>query len=421
MYGELAIIAIFALLYSLVAGRIERTPITGPIVFILFGIIAGPLGFGWLTFDITRQELRILADLTLALVLFIDAANADTSVLKTHASIPLRMLLIGLPATIAMGIVVGELVFDGLGIYELAILATMLAATDAALGKGVVTNRALPARIREGLNVESGLNDGMCVPVLFVFITLASAKGAATDSTSLMLTYMAREIGIGLIVGLCMTAFGAWLILSCWRRGWISEVWIQLPVIMLAIACFTVAQTLHGSGYIASFAGGILFKKMVKESNHELVSSAEGMAETLAMLTWIVFGAAFIWKVYDLFTWQVFIYAVLSLTVVRMLPIFISLAGTGEKTANKLFLGWFGPRGLASIVFAVIVLNSELPGAERMAVIVICVVMLSALAHGLTANPLVSVLVARNSRLADLRSPLKSKEHKIKNKQRSLK
>ena len=395
MYTEFAILAVFALLYSLVAGRLERTPITGPIVFILFGITAGPLGFGWLTLDITRQELRILADLTLALVLFIDAANADKSVLKRHAAIPLRMLLFGLPMTIALGAGVGMLLFDELGIWELAILATMLTATDAALGKAVITNKAVPARIREGLNVESGLNDGICVPLLFVFIVLAEAKGVEGQGTSLMLTYMVKEIGIGLVVGLSITAMGAWLMNVCCERGWITEVWEQLPVIMLALICFTVAQSLHGSGYIAAFAGGILFGTLAKESTHELVLDAEGLAETLAMFTWIVFGAAFINRVYELITWQAFAYAVLSLTVVRMLPVILSLTGTGEKTESKIFLAWFGPRGFASIVFAIIVLNTSLPGAPQMAVVVVCTIILSVFAHGITANPMASALAKK--------------------------
>ena len=402
MYAEFAIIAVFALFYSVVAGRIERTPITEPIVFISFGLLAGPLGFGWLELDIGRQGLRMLADLTLALVLFIDAANADMSVLRTNTLIPLRMLLVGLPGTIALGIAVGMLVFDGLPICELAILATMLAATDAALGKGVVTNKAVPARIREGLNVESGLNDGLCVPVLFVFITLAETKCIETGGTSLVLTYMAREIGIGLAVGLSMTAIGAWMIGSCWRRGWITEIWIQLPVIMLAVVCFTVAQTLHGSGYIAAFSGGVLFGIVARESTHKLVLNAEGMAETLAMLTWIIFGAAVINKTYEFFSWQVVVYALLSLTVVRMLPIFLSLTGSGEKTDSKLFLGWFGPRGFASIVFAIIVLNTKLPSARLMAIVVVFTVILSAIAHGLTANPLASALAARQAKTGAL-------------------
>ena len=398
MYTGLAIFAVFAFLYSVVAGRIERTAITGPIVFMAFGFLVGPLGVGWLQPQVTNQDLRILADLTLALVLFIDAANADVSILKANRLIPRRLLLFGLPGTIALGFAVGLLIFDELSMFELAILATMLAATDAALGKGVVTNKAVPAHIRESLNAESGLNDGLCVPVLFLFIALAEASGIETDSTSLALTLVAKEIGIGLAVGLSMSAVGAWIIGWCWKRGWITQIWAQLPVIMLAIACFTVAQNLHGSGYIAAFTGGILFGVLAKESTHKLVMAAEGTAETLAMLTWIVFGAAVIGQSYQYFSWQVVMYALLSLTVVRMLPIFLSLSGTGERSDSKLFLGWFGPRGLASIVFAIIVLNTKLPGAQFMSMVVVCTVFLSAIAHGITANPLASALAAKIAR-----------------------
>ncbi len=398
MYIEFAILAAFAFLYSIVAGRVERTPITGPIVFMAFGFLVGPLGAGWLELDATNQELRMLADMTLALVLFLDAANADTSVLRTSTLIPRRMLLFGLPGVIALGFVAGLLIFDELSMFEVAILATMLAATDAALGKGVITNKAVPSRIREGLNVESGFNDGLCVPVLFVFIALAEASGVETDSTMLALKLVAREIGIGLVVGLGITAIAAWLIRWCARRGWITEIWVQLPVIMLAITCFTTAQSLHGSGYIAAFVGGILFGVLAKESTHKLVLAAEGMGETLAMLTWIVFGAAVIGQSYEYFSWRVVLYALLSLTVVRMLPIFLSLTGTGEKADSKLFLAWFGPRGLASIVFAIIVLNTSLPGTELIALVVVCTVFFSAIAHGLTANPLASALAARMAR-----------------------
>ena len=398
MYIEFAILAAFAFLYSIVAGRIERTPITGPIVFMAFGFLPGPFGVGWLELEPTNQELRMLADFTLALILFIDAANADTSVFKTSTIIPRRMLLFGLPGVIGLGFVAGMLLFEELGIFEVAILATMLAATDAALGKGVISNKAVPSRIREGLNVESGLNDGLCVPVLFLFIALAEASGVEADSTLLAFELVAREIGIGLAVGLGITAIAVWLTRMCVKRGWVTEIWVQLPVIMLAITCFTTAQSLHGSGYIAAFVGGILFGLLAKESTHKLVLAAEGMGETLAMMTWIIFGAAIIGQSYEYFSWRVVLYALLSLTVIRMLPLFLSLTGSGAKADSKLFLAWFGPRGLASIVFAIIVLNTNLPGTNLMAMVVVCTVFLSAIVHGLTANPLASVLAARVAR-----------------------
>ena len=398
MYTNLAVLAIFALLYSLVAGRLERTPISGPIVFLSFGLLAGPLGLGWLELNVDNHGLRVLADMTLALVLFIDAANANKSVLRKHAAIPIRMLLFGLPMTIALGMVTGMWLFDQLGFWELAVLATMLTATDAALGKAVITNKAVPERIREGLNVESGLNDGICVPLLFVFIILAEATGVEDSSASLVLTYMLHEIGIGLVVGLGMTAMATWLMKACWERGWITEVWRLLPVITLAITCFTVAQSLGGSGYIAAFTGGILFGMLAGRETHKLVLHAEGLAETLAMITWVVVGAVVIHRVHQLISWEAVAYAVLSLTVVRMLPIFLSLTGTGERVESKLFLGWFGPRGFASIVFGIIVLNTTLPGAHQMAIVVVCTILLSALLHGLTANPLASLLAARAAR-----------------------
>ena len=395
MYAEFVILAGFAFLYSVVAGRLERTIVSGPIVFMAFGFLIGPLAFDWVEVDVSNREFRMLADLTLALVLFIDAANSDLSVHKTSILVPRRMLLFGLPGTIALGFLAGMLLLDSLGIYELAILATMLAATDAALGKAVVTNKAVPPHIREGLNVESGLNDGLCVPVLFVFIALAEASGVETDSTTLALKLVAREIGIGLVVGLGVTALGAGLIHWCSRRGWLTEIWLQIPVVMLAITCFALAQTLHGSGYIAAFVGGILFGFIAREYTHKLVIAAEGVGETLAMLTWITFGAAVIGQTFALFSCQVVVYAILSLTVVRMLPMFVSLAGTGETTESKLFLGWFGPRGLASLVFGIIVLNTDLPGTDLIATVVVCTVFLSAVAHGVTANPLANALAAR--------------------------
>jgi len=330
----------------------------------------------------------VLADLTLALVLFIDAANADLSVLKRNVVIPRRMLLFGLPLTIMLGFGVGLLVFDQLSLFTVAILATMLAATDAALGKAVITNQNVPARIREGLNVESGLNDGICVPILFLFIALALGTDTGGSSTAFAVKLVAKEVGIGLVVGLAMAAVGASILKYCWNRGWITEIWLQLPVVALALACFAVAQTLHGSGYVAAFVGGLLFGSYPTSARHGLLLGAESASETMALLTWVMFGSAVVGQSLGYFSWQVVVYALLSLTVVRMLPMFVSLTGTGESATSKLFLGWFGPRGLASIVFAIIVINRGVEGSGILAMTVVCTVTLSIFAHGLTANPL---------------------------------
>lgn len=387
MYEQLAVLAVFVFLYSLVSARLERTVFSGPMIFVTAGFIMGPAMLGWFPGEDPDPLLRVLADLTLALFLFIDAANANLSILRQRYAIPARMLLIGLPGAIVLGFILALLMFDALTVWEAAMLATMLAATDAALGKAVVTNKAVPARLREGLNVESGLNDGLCVPILFLFIALELATGESAER-GLGLTLLAEELGIGLLVGVGVTAAGAGLLRICWRRGWVSDVWVQMTTAALALSCFAVAQSLHGSGYIAAFTGGMLFGYIARKETHRLVHAAEGIGETLALLTWMLFGIAVLGDVLDRLTWQVAVYALLSLTLVRMLPNYLALAGSGESSASRLFLGWFGPRGLASIVFAIIVLQEGVPGAELIALVVACTVVMSLILHGVTAKPL---------------------------------
>lgn len=392
MYTELAVLALFVFCYSLVAGRLEHAVVSGPIVFVFAGLLMGPIGLGWFDGSSTSIELRVFADLTLALVLFIDAANADLEILKRQYRIPLKMLLLGLPGAIFLGTIAASFLFDELSIYEAAILGTMLAATDAALGKAVITNKAVPVQLREGLNIESGFNDGLCVPILFVFIAMAVGSSSEDGGSMLALTLVAEELGIGLAVGLGLTVIGTYLLKWCHEHGWMTKVWGQLTVVGLAIACFAVAQSLHGSGYIAAFSGGLLFGFKAKESTHKLVLAAEGIGETMALMTWMLFGAIVIGQSVEYFTWTMLGYALLSLTVIRMLPIFLSLAGSGESTSAKLFLGWFGPRGLASIVFAIIVLNKGVPQAKFIAMVVVLTVFLSLIAHGISANPLAKLL-----------------------------
>ena len=387
MYIELAILALFVFIYSVIAGRIERSIISGPMVFVVVGFLLGPFALGWLKGDAESEDLRVLADLTLALVLFNDAATSNLSVLKRQFQIPSRMLLLGLPGVILLGFGFAAIMFSDLSIYEAAILATMLAATDAALGKAVITNHSVPARLREGLNVESGLNDGICVPILLFFIALTSV-GHDDGHSSSAIQLVARELGIGLAVGLSLAFVGAKLLQWCESRDWHSDIWMQVTVVGLAIASFSLAHSLHGSGYIAAFTGGMLFGYLGKRSTHKYVLAAEGTGETLALVTWMLFGAMVIGPAFALFDWEVVIYAALSLTVIRIVPIYLSLTGTSESVSSRLFLGWFGPRGLASIVFAIMVINEEVPHGEFIALVVIFTVILSLVAHGISANPL---------------------------------
>ena len=396
MYENLAIMAVFVFLYSIACGGLEKTPISGAIVFTAFGLAVGPLGLDLLTLEVEAEGLSTLAEVTLALLLFADAANANLDELKHFSRIPLRLLLIGLPLTILLGFGAGTVLFSGLTLLEIAVLATMLAPTDAALGKAVVTNETVPSKIRESLNVESGLNDGICVPILFLFLALATKTGAEGGTWHLAMELVAEEVGIGGGVGAGLTLLG-WLLLKRFAgRGWVTETWRQLPVPALAVACFAVAQWIGGSGFIACFVGGLLFGKIVaKHYKHTLLLAAEGTGDTLALITWVVFGAAVVGRSIEFLTWQVVLFTVLSLTVVRMVPVFLSLTGTNLRADEKLFMGWFGPRGLASIVFAVIVIDNDLPGGGTITMTVVCTIVLSIIAHGLSANPLVAALAAR--------------------------
>ena len=396
MYEDTAILAAVVLLYSAGAGRIGRSWLSGPILFTAAGLILGPAGIDALRPPLTATVLRTLAELALAMVLFSDAAHADLNVMRRTVGLPGRLLLIGLPLTIVLGFLIGLFVFPQLGLFEVALLATLLAPTDAALGAPVVTNAAVPAMTREALNLESGLNDGICVPVVVILLELAVGTEIEGSTARHIAVVVLEEIGIGLLVGVILTAVAVVIFRRASRLGWTSEHWLHIPVVALAVLCFTAAQALGGSGFIACFTGGLLFGALQGARRPDLLSSASSTGEVLALLTWVMFGGPVLERLLTQITWRTVLYAVLSLTVIRMLPVLLSLAGTGMSMPGKLFIGWFGPRGLASIVFAVIVFDADLPGRGTVAATAACTVLLSVIAHGMTANPLVTAIGRQN-------------------------
>ena len=391
MYETLAVLALFIMVYSSVAGAVERRWVSGPIVFTCFGLLIGPAGFALLDWETDRELIRNLAEVTLAMVLFTDAAGADVRVLKNTSGVPARLLLVGLPLTIALGFAVGAVLIDSPSLFAIAVLATILAPTDAALGKAVITNEAVPDEVRQSLNVESGLNDGICVPVLLLFLALALDTTGDMGPLPLAAKLVFEQIGIGLAVGLVLTFNAVKLLKYARYRQWLTKTWTQIPIFALALSCFSVAQYLGGSGFIAAFSGGLLMafmeKDLSKKVKEEYLLTSEGAGDTLALITWVTFGAAVVGQAIGYFSWTILLYSFLSLTVIRMLPVFLCLTGSGIDTEGKLFIGWFGPRGLASIVFAVMVVNSGLPDSGPLAMTVVCTIVLSIVAHGVTANP----------------------------------
>jgi NhaP-type Na+/H+ or K+/H+ antiporter len=397
VYENGAILALFVLGYSVIAGRVERSWISGPIVFTAAGVILGPNVLGLLRLDLDAGDLRVLAEATLAMVLFTDAANADLRVLRRTVTLPGRLLLIGLPLTILLGFAVAWLLFPSLGILALGLLATMLAPTDAALGKPVVVNLAVPANIRESLNVESGLNDGICVPVIVILLGLAIGTQIERDTATHVLLVVVEELGIGLVVGLALAAGGAALLRRAGALGWISETWNVVSAPALAGASFAMAQAIGGSGFIACFAGGLLLGALLPEHKHERLRGAEGLGEALSLMTWLVFGSIAVGELLNHANLAFILYAILSLTVIRMLPVALCLLGARMTIAESLFVGWFGPRGLASIVFAIMVFDANLPGNVALMATVAWTVVLSVIAHGLTANSFARLLATRTT------------------------
>lgn len=389
IYQNLAVIAAFLLIYSLIAGRFESRLINGPLLFLLMGWLLGSGGLGLLSLSINSNGIKLLAELTLVIVLFSDAANTNWQVLAAHRALPMRLLLIGLPLTLIGGTLFGLWLYPDLPLLEMAILSTILAPTDAALGKAVVSNPAVPAPIREGLNQESGLNDGICVPVLLLLLALIAPTEQHAGTGMLAVTLLLEEIDIGLLVALVLASLTIRLLKTSYLNGWQLPLWRQLTMPGLALLCFALAQTLGGSGFIAAFVGGLLIGHRLGEHKHAYMDSCEGYGDLLSVVIWMVFGATLMPMLPELLHWQYWLYAAASLTLLRMLPVWLSLLSTGLKPELKLFIGWFGPRGLASIVFAVMVLQHEpaLLGQKPIIATVLCTIVLSVILHGISANP----------------------------------
>ncbi|HEX2943626.1 MAG TPA: cation:proton antiporter, partial [Rhodopila sp.] len=265
MYQNAAILAAVILIYSAVAGRVGRSWLSGPILCTAAGLIFGPLGIGVLQLSLTATDLRVLAELALAMVLFADAAHVDLSVARRTMGLPERLLLIGLPLTIVLGYLFARLLFPECGALEAALIAALLAPTDAALGAPVVINKAVPAATREALNIESGLNDGICVPVVIVLLDFAVGRDIERSTLGHIVAVATEEVGIGLVVGISLTTVAAGLLRWVTRVGWTEAHWHQVSAIALAALCFTVAQAMGGSGFIACFTGGLLFGFLMPE------------------------------------------------------------------------------------------------------------------------------------------------------------
>jgi NhaP-type Na+/H+ or K+/H+ antiporter len=395
-------------LYSLFSKKLEKTVVTAPILFCAAGMLI-------LLYNPVKEEIGVdmktllkLAEVGLVMTLFTDASHVNRQILRRNKYQPVRLLTTGLLLTILLGALAAMVIFRQLTIWEAGILAAILAPTDAGLGQVIVNSPKVPERIRQSLNVEAGLNDGISVPFLMFFIALSlqSSQGAG----SILTRFVLEQLGLGTLIGLAIGFFGGMLLEFARRRNWMNRSVQQLGLITLPFFCVLVSEPVGASMFIAAFVAGLAVQIWFKEAGSHSAEFTEGWGQLLNYFVFYLFGM-FVMRAWGDFDNKMLIYAVLSLTVVRMVPVAIALAGTRLSKYTVIFMGWFGPRGLASIVLGLVYLEQEVntTGASIIRLVVMVTVLLSIFAHGFSTLPGINLYSKKLAGL-DEKSPEKQVE-----------
>lgn len=392
-YPIIVFTALLILLYGLCSKRLERTVITAPMVFTFIGILVASYPIEALEEGINAPLVKILAELTLILVLFNDASTINLAELRKHKRIPLRLLFIGLPITMVLGILIAIPLFPAMDIWVLALMALILSPTDAALGQAVVTSEDVPEEIRQSINVESGLNDGFALPPILICFAILSATGHEDTSASYWTIFTLKQFIYGPIIGGLIGWIGGLLVDKASKKGWMNTTFQSLSSISMALMAFALAESVHGNGFIAAYFAGLLLgahDKKVRERIHEF---GEAESQALVLFIFLIFGMVMVPLCFPYWNLNAWIYAIMSLTVIRMLPVAISLLGLKLPWATIGFIGWFGPRGIASILYTLLlVLELGKEGYQEMISVITLTVLLSIVLHGLSAVPFSKIL-----------------------------
>ncbi|MGB7969249.1 MAG: sodium:proton antiporter [Methanobacterium sp.] len=393
---ELLFFLLMVFIVAVISRRIDKLPVSAQMIFIFAGILIGWFVTGYI--NVTEPPVStiilLIAEIALVLVLFTDASRVDLGSIKWN-SLQTRLLSIGLILTIVMGITFAILIFTNLTFWEAAIIGVVLAPTDAALGQMVVKNKGIPNKIREALEVESGLNDGLSVPFLLVFIAIGLSEESFSPTGYFIQTAL-EQIGLGAIVGIAVGFIGSRIVIKSRNKGWITPNYQRIAFLVLAVLSFIIADEIGGSGFIAAFIGGLATGYVTRDAGKVLMDFAEAEGQFLNLTVFFLLGIV-IASLIPYITWQIILYAILSLTIIRMLPVAISLLGTKISWNSILFMGWFGPRGLASIVLALIALErlNSFPGQDTFILAVFITVLFSVVAHGVTALPLSNLYIKK--------------------------
>jgi NhaP-type Na+/H+ or K+/H+ antiporter len=385
----LCVFAIVVVLYTLVAGKLDRWWITGPMVFVAAGTILGPGVLGVFPASLSNKAILTITELTLALLLFSDASTVRLRDVEGDATLPTRLLFIGLPLTVIAGAVVAHFLLPQVGWANAALIATILAPTDAALGLAVVTNKAVPVRIRRALNVESGLNDGIATPFVTLFIAVvASDESIGQKAWGLEAL---KEIGLAILAAAVVGYGGGKLLAFAKHRGWTSDVSEQIAILALALLAYEGSVWIGGNGFVAAFVGGILFGAVTRGALEPSGRFTETLGLSASFVVWAIFGAVFVG---DLFGHEIsaqpIVYAIVSLALIRTVPVAISMIGMHLRPATVAFMGWFGPRGLASVVFTLIAIEEfeRSSAATTLVQTATWTILFSVVLHGVSASPI---------------------------------
>jgi len=381
-YSNLTVIAVGVIAISLVSSRLGRYAVTMPMVFVVLGVVTDWFGVASLALEI--EGVVVLGEVTLAVILFSDAVRIDLRSLRHTLQLPARLLGIGLPLSILLGGLLIGLFLPSLWVWEAWLVAAILAPTDAALGQAVVEEPAVPVRIRQGLSVESGLNDGMVVPFVTLFVSLAA--GEADRDLGGWVGFVVRQVGVGTAIGIVVGGAGGWLLNRAIKRAWVEGIYAQLATLGVGVAAFAWATEIESNGFIAAFVAGLAFGRTAGATlADKLDEYTEDTGRLLAMVAFFTFGNLFVLDALEVVTVGIVVCAVVLLTIGRIVPVSVALLGMKNDWRTTLFVGWFGPRGLASILFGLLLLEEQLAEASMLFSIIAVTVLLSVFAHGLTA------------------------------------
>lgn len=392
-------LALLTFIFGLFSRLSERSPITAPMVFVAVGIGVSPLGLNLFHIELNATFMEILAEVTLIEILFVDASTIRLRSLIREQNIPFRLLFLGLPLTMLFGVLLAIPIFSGMNLWLIGLLAFILAPTDAALGQAVVKSEQVPETIRQSITVESGLNDGIAVPPILFCIAGLSMVASAKTGAEYWIDFTLMQLIISPFVGAFVGWVGGVFVDKASRAGWMNPTFQRLAAGSLAILAYALSKALGGNGFIAAFFGGLFLGTRTHDIRERIQEFGEAEGQQLSLFVFLMFGLSMVPEAAPYWNGRAWLYAILSLTVIRMIPVAISLLGAKLDWFDVTFIGWFGPRGIASVVFLLMTIHKlGLPDHEQVLSVIVLTILLSVFLHGLTAVPLASLYGKRSRR-----------------------